>query len=240
MSLTIDNVLKSFPGGHQPVLKNLSLTLPTGKFSALLGPSGCGKTTLLRIIAGLETANAGRIQFEDRTFVDSAKKVNVPAEARGIGMVFQSYAVWPHMTVFENLAFPLRVKGVSGAELTSTVKKMLERVKLEDYAERLPRQLSGGQSQRVALGRALIQKPKLWLLDEPLSNLDANLRASMRKEIRELQKEAGTTAIVVTHDWLDAAEMCDHVAVLRDGHLEHEGSPADVRGKLPPNTTTTS
>ena len=227
MNLDIQNLSKQF----QPptwVLKDMNLTLEAGKFSGLLGPSGCGKTTLLRIIAGLEEPTTGSVKLGGECLVDSKSKINLPPEKRKIGMVFQSYAVWPHLNVFENIAFPLRVRGLKLPEIESKVMPMLKCVQLEGFEKRNPSQLSGGQQQRVALARALVQEPRLLLLDEPLSNLDANLRASMRSEIRELQKELNITAIIVTHDWKDARDLCDEVVIFQNGQVERKGTPSEI------------
>lgn len=227
MNLDIQNLSKQF----QPptwVLKDMNLTLEAGKFSGLLGPSGCGKTTLLRIIAGLEEPTTGSVKLGGEFLVDSKSKINLPPEKRKIGMVFQSYAVWPHLNVFENIAFPLRVRGLKLPEIESKVMPMLKCVQLEGFEKRNPSQLSGGQQQRVALARALVQEPRLLLLDEPLSNLDANLRASMRSEIRELQKELNITAIIVTHDWKDARDLCDEVVIFQNGQVERKGTPSEI------------
>ncbi|MBS1985495.1 MAG: ABC transporter ATP-binding protein [Bdellovibrionales bacterium] len=226
MSIVIQNLTKTFASA--PVLKNLNFELRSGEFSGLLGPSGCGKTTLLRILAGLESPTSGSIKVNGEVFVDTAAGIRMEPEARNVGMVFQSYAVWPHMNVFENVAFPLRIRKVPNTQLRAEVLAALAAVKLDGLDQRMPAQLSGGQQQRVALARALVQKPKLLLLDEPLSNLDANLRATMRTEIRRLQREFKMTAIIVTHDWKDASELCDQLAILNGGALEQTGSPAEI------------
>lgn len=225
--LKIENISKSFEA-DKFVLKQMSLDIPLGKFFGLLGPSGCGKSTLLRILAGLENCDSGAVHFDSELWVDSAKKIYVAPEKRGVGMVFQTYALWPHMTVFDNIAFPLKMQKLSKANIETLVPKYLEKVELEGLANRFPSELSGGQQQRVALARALIQKPKLLLLDEPLSNLDANLRSNVRARMRALQKEEGVTAIVVTHDWEDAQSLCDELVVINQGVIEQQGSPTEI------------
>ena len=191
--ITINHVTKSF--GDVTVLKEFTEEFQDGEFITFLGPSGCGKTTMLRIIAGFEKPTTGEIRIDGR--VVSSKDVFVPPEKRGIGMVFQSCAVWPHMNVFDNVAYPLKIQKVPKAEIKEKVEEILEIVHLSQYASRMPSQLSGGQQQRVALGRALIGEPKLLLLDEPLSNLDAKLRESMRFEIKEIQRKLKITVVYV-------------------------------------------
>jgi iron(III) transport system ATP-binding protein len=212
-------------------VRDISIELPTGTFFTLLGPSGCGKTTLLRCIAGLERPDAGRIAVADRVLFDSATGTAVPMNQRGIGMVFQSYAIWPHMTVFENVAFPLRVaKGRRPAreELRKLVDQALTTVGLAHYGERPATRLSGGQQQRVALARAIVHRPQLLLLDEPLSNLDASLREEMRVELRRLQQQIGVTTIYVTHDQGEALAMSDRIAVMEHGRIVQEDEPRAV------------
>ncbi len=227
MSVKFENIVKSFDGQKQ-ILKDLSFELPLGKFSGLLGPSGCGKTTLLRILAGLDDANSGKVSLNNEVFLDTKSKVFVPPEKRNIGMVFQSYAVWPHMSVFDNVAFPLKIRKIKSAQIKDEVNEALRIIQMEGLSERMPNALSGGQQQRVALARALVQKPKLLLLDEPLSNLDASLRDSMRTEIRELQKRLGLTAVIVTHDWADARSLCDELVVMNEGKIIQKGSPTEI------------
>lgn len=227
MSIDFKNINKSFESGKM-ILNDLSFSLPSGKFSGLLGPSGCGKTTLLRIIAGLDAPNSGKIQIGSDVFVDSEKKFFLEPEKRNVGMVFQSYAVWPHMNVFENIAFPLRIRKLSKERIHDEVSKAIKTVRLDGLEKRAPSALSGGQQQRVALARALVQKPRLLLLDEPLSNLDASLRESMRSEIRQLQVDLGLTAIIVTHDWADARNLCDSIVVMSEGKIVQQSSPVDL------------
>ncbi len=209
--------------GTTPVVKGLSLTIASGEFVALLGPSGCGKTTTLRLIAGLERLDAGVIHIGDQ-LVDDAQRF-VPPERRGLGMVFQSYAVWPHRTVAQNVAYPLVLQRVASAEVTARVNEALDWVQLGGLADRSPSQLSGGQLQRVAIARALVAKPKVLLLDEPLSNLDANLREELRGELAALRARLGTTMIFVTHDQHEALALSDRVAVMNAGVIEQVDRP---------------
>ena len=194
----------------------------------LVGPSGCGKTTTLRCIAGLESPSAGRIVIGSRTVTAVGEGINVPPEQREIGMVFQSYAVWPHMTVFNNVAYPLRAIGVPRKEILDRVMRTLRLVQLDQLSERYSSQISGGQQQRVALARSLVAEPKLLLFDEPLSNLDASLRVQMRVEIKELQKRLGFTAVYVTHDQIEAMAIADRIAVMDRGVIRQVGSPRDI------------
>jgi iron(III) transport system ATP-binding protein len=214
-------------GGIRPI----SFSLEPGTFFTLLGPSGCGKTTTLRCIAGLEFPDSGRLRLGPTTFFDSETDALVPLNKRNIGMVFQSYAIWPHMTVFDNVAFPLQVRRVDGmgkAEIAKAVEAALATVGLSGYSSRSATQLSGGQQQRVALARAIVRQPGLLLLDEPLSNLDARLRDDMRNELKRLQKQIGITTIYVTHDQQEALEMSDLIAVLNGGEVEQMGSPREI------------
>lgn len=212
-------------------VRDANFTLDAGTFFTLLGPSGCGKTTTLRCFAGLERPDAGRIRVADEVFVDTAQQVSVPLNERRLGMVFQSYAIWPHMTVYENIAFPLRVakdRKYSAVEIERDVSQALEAVSLSGYEKRPATQLSGGQQQRVALARAIVRRPKVLLLDEPLSNLDAALREEMRKELKRLQKQIGITTIYVTHDQVEALELSDQIAVLDHGRIVQLGTPRDL------------
>ena len=206
----------------------VSFTVEPGEQLTLLGPSGCGKTTTLRAIAGLETPNDGVIRIGGRDVFSAARKINVPAERRELSMVFQSYAIWPHMTVFENVAYGLRVRRRPVAEIREKVGQALALVQMEAYAERPASQLSGGQQQRVALARACAFSPRVVLFDEPLSNLDAKLRGDMRIELRELQHRLGLTAVYVTHDLEEALAMSDRIVVMRAGHIEQNGSPHEI------------
>ena len=223
-TITINNVTKAF--GDVVVLKEFNEVFQDKEFITLLGPSGCGKTTMLRMIAGFEKPTSGEISIDGR--VVSSDKTFVPPEKRDIGMVFQSYAVWPHMTVFDNVAYPLKIKKMDKAAIKQKVDWILEAVHLSQYANRIPSQLSGGQQQRVALGRALMAEPKLLLLDEPLSNLDAKLRESMRFEIKEIQKNFGITVVYVTHDQTEAMAMSDRVIVINRGIIQQIGSPVEI------------
>jgi len=222
--ITIDKVTKFFD--KTEVIREFSESIGDKEFVTLLGPSGCGKTTMLRMIAGFEKPSSGEIRIGD--MVVSSAKSFLPPERRGIGMVFQSYAVWPHMTVFENVAYPLKVAKFSKPEIKKRVEKILETVHLDQYAERAPSQLSGGQQQRVALGRALVSEPRLLLLDEPLSNLDAKLRESMRFEIKDIQKKFGITVVYVTHDQTEAMAMSDRIIVLNYGVIQQVAVPTNI------------
>ena len=212
-------------------VREASFDLPDGTFFTLLGPSGCGKTTTLRCVAGLERPDTGVIAVGDRVLFDATKGVAVPLNERGIGMVFQSYAIWPHMTVFENIAFPLRVaKGRTPPreDIKRDVDQALATVGLSGYGDRPATRLSGGQQQRVALARAIVHRPKLLLLDEPLSNLDAALREEMRIELRRLQQQIGVTTIYVTHDQSEALAMSDRIAVMEKGRIVQMGDPREI------------
>ena len=222
--VSISGVTKAF--GDVVVLEDFTETFADREFVTLLGPSGCGKTTMLRIIAGFERPTAGTVSIGGK--VVSSGSVFVPPEKRGIGMVFQSYAVWPHMTVFDNVAYPLKIQKLPKEEIRTRVEKVLEAVHLSAYAGRIPSQLSGGQQQRVALGRALVAEPRLLLLDEPLSNLDAKLRESMRYEIKEIQKTLGITVVYVTHDQIEAMAMSDRIVVLNGGRIQQVGTPMEI------------
>ena len=210
--------------------QDVSFEVPAGKLFTLLGPSGCGKTTTLRSIAGLERPRAGEIRVG--TDVVFSRDVFVPPNRRGLGMVFQSYAIWPHMTVFENVAFPLRVRArgqrPGKREITERVQRVLETMELLQYADRHATKLSGGQQQRLALARAIVIEPSLLLLDEPLSNLDAKLRESLRFELKRLQRELGITSIYVTHDQIEALSLSSNIAVMRAGEVVQLGKPRDI------------
>jgi iron(III) transport system ATP-binding protein len=223
-AVTLDTVHKAY--GLNPVVKGLSLDVQPGEMLALLGPSGCGKTTTLRIIAGLERADRGTVRIDGRE-VDGPKG-QVPPEDRGLGMVFQSYAVWPHKSVLENVAYPLKLKGLGSGERSAQALKALSWVRLEALSARMPHALSGGQLQRVALARALVASPKVLLLDEPLSNLDATLREELRAEIAALRARLGTTMIYVTHDQSEALALADRVAVMNKGVIEQLAPPREL------------
>jgi iron(III) transport system ATP-binding protein len=210
-------------------IRHLDLQVREGELMTFLGPSGCGKTTTLRMVAGLELPTAGRIEIAGRVFNDTAAGVAVPPEQRGMGMVFQSYAVWPHMTVARNIDYPLRIRRVAREEREARLAKVLTLVHLDGQQHKYPHQLSGGQQQRVALARGLIMEPKVLLLDEPLSNLDAKLRRGMRREIRDIQQTLGMTMLYVTHDREEAEEISDRMAVLIAGRLAQVAAPNEVR-----------
>ena len=224
VTVRLNHIVKSF--GESVVVNDVSEEIGEGEFVTLLGPSGCGKTTLLRMIAGFEKPTSGEIFFDDRLICGG--KTFVPPEKRGIGMVFQSYAVWPHMTVFDNTAYPLTIRKLPKDEIKKKVDEVLELTHLSQYADRLPNQLSGGQQQRVALARALVAEPSLLLLDEPLSNLDAKLRESMRFEIKNIHKKKGITVIYVTHDQTEAMAMSDRIFVINRGGVQQTGTPEEI------------
>ena len=218
--LTINNVRKTFD--TVVALAGVNVTVEDGEFLILLGPSGCGKTTLLRIIAGIAEQDSGEV------LVGEKRIDRLPPERRNVGMVFQSYALFPHMTVRGNLAFGLRMRGVRRAEVERRVGEVLDLVDLAGFADRFPRQLSGGQQQRVALARALVIEPEVLLLDEPLSNLDAKLRESLREDLRGLQRTLGTTSIYVTHDQAEAMALADRIVVMNFGHIVEVGAPVQL------------
>ena len=220
MRVAVRNLTKRF--GPLEVVSGINLAIEEGEMFTLLGPSGCGKTTLLRLIAGFYAPDEGEVCFDER-------KVNdVPPHERGIGMVFQNYALWPHMTVFENVAYGLKLQNIGRADITVRVTSALEKVKLSGLGARYPGQLSGGQQQRVALARALVLNPKILLLDEPLSNLDAKIRIQVRAEIRKLQKELGITTVYVTHDQEEALTLSDRIAVFSQGKVLQLGPPKEL------------
>jgi iron(III) transport system ATP-binding protein len=231
--LTVENLHKRFIAGQSevPAVDGVSLSVEAGKLLTLLGPSGCGKTTTLRCIAGLERPERGRIVIAGETVFDSERRAFVPPSDRGIGMVFQSYAIWPHMTVFENVAFPLRVardRSYAAAEIDERVRRTLDMVRLSGFEDRSATQLSGGQQQRLAFARGLVREPKLLLLDEPLSNLDAKLREQMRFELKRLQRSLGITTVYVTHDQSEALALSDEIAVFNAGRIIQRGIPQDI------------
>jgi ABC-type Fe3+/spermidine/putrescine transport system ATPase subunit len=210
------------------VVNDVSLSIGQGELVTILGPSGCGKTTLLRMVAGLLAPDEGRISLQARVIADAAARINVPVEKRGVGLVFQDYALWPHLTVRQHLTFPLELRRVRGDRAKTRVDDLLRLVRLDGMGNRLPGQLSGGQQQRVALARALAADAQLLLLDEPLSNLDARLRQTMRDELQSLLRAAGSTAIAVTHDQADALAISDRLVVMSEGHVLQQGSPQEV------------
>lgn len=214
--------------GNNHVLKDLNLVIEDGEFMTLLGPSGCGKTTTLRVVAGLERPQNGQIIMDGHTVVNAKELFFEEPGKRGLNLVFQSYALWPHMTVFDNVAFGLTVKKVSKAEIEKRVTNALERMQIGEFAKRYPAELSGGQQQRVAIARAIVSEPKVLLLDEPLSNLDAKLRVDMRSEIKRLHHELGTTIIYVTHDQVEALTMSTRIAIFFEGKLEQVATPMDI------------
>ncbi|MGK9174427.1 ABC transporter ATP-binding protein [Yokenella regensburgei] len=219
--LKLERLCKAF--GDQLVVRDLDLTIPEGAFTALLGPSGCGKTTTLRILAGLEHLSSGRLLLGDRLLADA--RVHMPPETRDMGMVFQTYALWPHMTVAENVGYPLKLRKVQGAARQKQVMEALEVVELGAYADRSPQDLSGGQRQRVALARCLVSEPQVVLLDEPLANLDRHLRATMEQTFRDFHRRTGATFVYVTHDQAEAMALASHIAVMHKGELMQWGAP---------------
>ncbi|MDB5409763.1 MAG: Iron(III) transport system ATP-binding protein [Rhodospirillales bacterium] len=233
--LKVESLVKVYasPDGTVPAVRGVSFTVPQGAFFTLLGPSGCGKTTTLRCVAGLEQPSGGTISIDGTVVADPARGIHVPAYRRDIGMVFQSYAIWPHMDVFGNVAYPLRVarKRPPRAEIRERVMEALRLVGMDAMAARSATKLSGGQQQRVAFARALVRHPKLLLLDEPLSNLDAKLREQMRFELQELVARVAITTLYVTHDQSEALAMSDNVAVMSDGIIVQSGPPRDVYTK---------
>jgi inositol-phosphate transport system ATP-binding protein len=220
MRILLDNFSKSF--GTTKVIENMTLEVGHGEMLALLGPSGCGKSTTLFAICGIHRPTGGRILFGDRDVTD------LPSQARNIGVVFQSYALYPHMTVAENIGFPLKVKGIAAEDIRKEVDRISGLVHIGSLLGRRPAELSGGQQQRVALARAMVRKPDVLLLDEPLANLDAKLRLEMRSEIRRIQRETGITAILVTHDQVEAMSMCDRIAIMKEGAIVQIATPAEM------------
>ena len=224
-SVTFDKATRLYPGGTRPAVDAIDLQIKDGEFLVLVGPSGCGKSTTLRMLAGLEEVNSGRILIGDRDVTD------VPPKDRDIAMVFQNYALYPHMTVAENMAFALKIAGVSKEERAERVLEAAKILDLEPYLNRKPKALSGGQRQRVAMGRAIVRNPQVFLMDEPLSNLDAKLRVQTRTQIASLQRRLGVTTVYVTHDQVEAMTMGDRVAVLKDGVLQQVDSPRNLYEK---------
>ena len=220
--LELRGIRKQYDGVDRPVIPDLDLSIGAGQMAVLVGPSGCGKSTTLRMVAGLEEPTAGTIRIAGRDVTNVA-----PAE-RDIAMVFQSYALYPHMSVFENMAFGLRIKHVPDAEIRARVGKVADSLGLTPYLERRPKALSGGQRQRVAIGRAVVRAPKVFLFDEPLSNLDAKLRGDMRREIARIHQQSKTTSMYVTHDQIEAMTLADVIVVLKDGVVQQTGTPVDI------------
>src|SRR5438552_3073002 len=227
-ALTLSKIEKTYPNGFKAV-HGATLEVRDGEFMVLVGPSGCAKSTLLRMIAGLERISAGELRIGERVVND------LPAKARGIAMVFQNYALYPHMKVYDNLAFGLKLAGMPRAEVERRVRNTARLLEIETLLDRLPKQLSGGQAQRVAVGRAIVKEPEVFLFDEPLSNLDAKLRVYMRAELKRLQKDIGVTTIYVTHDQVEAMTMADRVAIMNKGVLQQVGTPERIYSQ-PSNT----
>jgi multiple sugar transport system ATP-binding protein len=223
--LVLEGIQKQFEGVARPVIPNLDLTIPSGQMAVLVGPSGCGKSTTLRMVAGLEEPTAGTIKIAGRDVT------NLPPAERDIAMVFQSYALYPHMSVFENMAFGLRIKHLPEAEIRARVNAAAESLGLTPYLQRRPKALSGGQRQRVAIGRAVVREPKVFLFDEPLSNLDAKLRGDMRREIARIHQKSKTTSMYVTHDQIEAMTLADQIVVLKDGVVQQIGTPIEIYEK---------
>ncbi|HIY65665.1 MAG TPA: ABC transporter ATP-binding protein, partial [Candidatus Agrococcus pullicola] len=219
-AIRIERVSKTYPGGTDRSVDEMSLAVEEGDFLCLLGPSGCGKSTTLRMIAGLELPSEGRIEVAQRTVDDVARGVHVPAERRGLGFVFQNYALWPHMSVRENVEFGLTLQRLPTKERRERIDHALTTLSIAVYADRYPGELSGGQQQRVAIARTLAARPSVMLLDEPLSNLDARLRLEMRTEFQRIHRETGTTMVFVTHDQWEAMTLATHIAVMHEGRLQ--------------------
>jgi iron(III) transport system ATP-binding protein len=225
IAVSLRGLWKTYPGSAKPAVQDLTLDVYDGEILTLLGPSGCGKTTTLRMVAGLETPDAGDIFFRDEAVVMTSRRLNLPPNKRNVGMVFQSYAIWPHMTVAENVAYPLTIQRRPKDEVKRRVSDVLKIVGLDGLEDRPAPKLSGGQQQRVAFARALVNEPKVMLLDEPLSNLDAKLRVQMRSEIKALQRRTNITTIFVTHDQAEALAISDQIAVMHGGKLIEVGAP---------------
>jgi multiple sugar transport system ATP-binding protein len=221
-TVTFDNASRIFPGSPRPAVDALSLEIGDGEFLVLVGPSGCGKSTSLRMLAGLEDVDRGHI------YIDTTDVTHVPPKARDIAMVFQNYALYPHMSVYDNMAFALKLRKTSKADIDKRVKEAATLLQLEQFLERKPKALSGGQRQRVAMGRAIVREPQVFLMDEPLSNLDAKLRVQTRSQIASLQSKLGTTTVYVTHDQVEAMTMGHRVAVLLDGVLQQVDTPREL------------
>jgi iron(III) transport system ATP-binding protein len=229
-SANLQDLTKTFVAHGRSIdaVKDVNLDVTPGEYVVILGPSGCGKSTLIRCIAGLESPSSGAIALNENTVYDAEKQIDVKVNARAVGMVFQNYALWPHMTVEKNIAYPLKMRKVPKADIDRRVKEVLVAVECEQFAKRLPFELSGGQQQRIALARAMVYEPAILLLDEPLSNLDALLRVSLRTELLRLHRKLGFTALHITHDQEEALEMGDRVVLMRSGKIEQMGKPEDV------------
>ncbi|MGW1628039.1 ABC transporter ATP-binding protein [Streptomyces anthocyanicus] len=224
--LVVENIKKSFHG--TAVLEDVNFTVADGEFFTLLGPSGCGKSTTLSCVAGLETPDSGTIRVGDQVFFDGTRRSTVPPEGRNLGLVFQSYALWPHMTVADNLALPLKLRKVTKGEQQRLIDDALTKVDMAHLRDRYPHQLSGGQQQRVALARGIVYSPGVLLLDEPLSNLDAKMRDQARVWLKDLQREVGITTVYVTHDQVEAMSLSDRIAVFMHGRLQQVGTPTEI------------
>ncbi|NJA59492.1 ABC transporter ATP-binding protein [Streptomyces sp. NEAU-H3] len=224
-TVTFDKATRIYPGGTKPAVDQLDIAIEDGEFLVLVGPSGCGKSTSLRMLAGLEDVNGGAIRIGDRDVT------HLPPKDRDIAMVFQNYALYPHMTVADNMGFALKIAGVNKADIRKKVEEAAKILALSEYLARKPKALSGGQRQRVAMGRAIVREPQVFLMDEPLSNLDAKLRVSTRTQIAALQRRLGITTVYVTHDQVEAMTMGDRVAVLKDGLLQQVDSPRNMYAK---------
>ncbi len=224
--ITIKNLTKRF--GKVVALDNVSLFVEPDSFLTLLGPSGCGKTTLLRCVAGLEDPDGGEIYIGDKLVYSGARGISVPSGKRDLGLVFQNYALWPHMKVFKNMSFALEVQKLPRNEIIQRVKRALAEVKMKGYEDRYPREMSGGQQQRIALARMLAYRPKVFLMDEPLSNLDARLRMDMRTELKRLHHVSGATTIYVTHDQVEALTMSSKIVVMKEGVVQQMGTPDEI------------
>lgn len=224
--ILLNGIVKSY--GKEVVVKNLDLLVEPGEFLTILGPSGCGKTTTLRMIAGLEEPNQGNITLNDTVVFSRNKGVVIPPEARNLGLIFQSYALWPHMTVEKNITLALKEQKISKDEIASRLANALDMVQLTGYAERYPSELSGGQQQRVAVARLIALRPTILLMDEPLSNLDAKLRTEMRASLKRLHRDLDATTVYVTHDQIEALTLSDRVIIMNEGEIMQEGSPYDI------------
>src|SRR5215475_8057389 len=225
-NVRLDKLRKTF--GNVAAVRNISIEFPEGRITSVLGPSGCGKTTTLNLIAGFLDPDSGAISFGDQIVADPARGIAVPSNRRNLGMVFQSYALWPHLSIGENVAYGLKMRKVPRAERNLAIRRALQRVRLETHIDRFPHELSGGQQQRVALARAIAYSPQILLFDEPLSNLDAQLREEMRVELKELHREIGVTAIYVTHDQAEAMSLSGRILLMWDGRVLQSGSPREL------------
>lgn len=228
--VTLKNITKTYKGGEVIAAKDVGLKIKDGEFFTLLGPSGCGKSTILHTIAGLLKPDKGKVWIGDE-LVTSGKEIKKLPKERDVSMVFQSYAIYPHMTVFDNIAFPLKIKGKEKEEIERRVKEAADSLNISGLLDRKPKELSGGQRQRVALGRAIVRKPKVFLMDEPLANLDARLRITERGRLKKLQKEVGITTVYVTHNQKEATTMSDRIAIERKGKIHQVGTPDEIYGE---------